>query len=138
MASSTSFEAGGLDNPEFNKEGMWKHCMNSAKGAKINGNDSQCCGNIEKLYGECERLSEICKKKSTIINQRKKEYERFQRDKKELEELKNKAQGGNASMVSDTDLKAKDAEIAYLEATLRKKEEENAKLKKDIERVLND
>lgn len=84
------------------------------------------------------RLSEICKKKTTIINQRKKEYERFQRDKKELEEMKNKASGGgvNASMISETDMKAKDAEIAYLEATLRKKEEENQKLKKDIERVL--
>jgi hypothetical protein len=124
--TSVSFDAG-FENPEFNKEGIWKHCMNSAKGAKINGNDAQCCGNIEKLYGECERLSEICKKKTTIINQRKKEYERFQRDKKELEEMKNKASGGgvNASMISETDMKAKDAEIAYLEATLRKKEEEN-------------
>lgn len=54
--------------------------------------------------------------------------------------MKNKAAGGgvNASVVSETDLKAKDAEIAYLEATLRKKEEENQKLKKDIERVLQD
>jgi len=140
--TSVSFDAG-FENPEFNKEGIWKHCLNSAKGAKINGNDAQCCGNIEKLYGECERLSEICKKKTTIINQRKKEYERFQRDKKELEEMKNKAAGGagagtNASMISETDMKAKDAEIAYLEATLRKKEEENQKLKKDIERVLQD
>ena len=52
--------------------------------------------------------------------------------------MKNKASGGgvNASMISETDMKAKDAEIAYLEATLRKKEEENHKLKKDIERVL--
>lgn len=119
-----------------------KHCLNSAKGAKINGNDATCCTNIEKLYGECERLSEICKKKTTIINQRKKEYERFQRDKKELEDMKNKASGGgsgvNMSMISETDMKAKDAEIAYLEATLRKKEEENQKLKKDIERVLQD
>jgi cell division protein FtsB len=39
-------------------------------------------------------------------------------------------------MISETDIKAKDAEISYLEATLRKKEEENQKLKKDIERVL--
>ena len=54
--------------------------------------------------------------------------------------MKNKASGGgvNASMISETDMKAKDAEIAYLEATLRKKEEENQKLKKDIERVLQD
>ena len=54
--------------------------------------------------------------------------------------MKNKAAGGgvNASMISETDMKAKDAEIAYLEATLRKKEEENQKLKKDIERVLQD
>lgn len=41
-------------------------------------------------------------------------------------------------MISETDIKAKDAEISYLEATLRKKEEENQKLKKDIERVLQD
>jgi len=41
-------------------------------------------------------------------------------------------------MISETDMKAKDAEIAYLEATLRKKEEENVKLKKDIDRVLQD
>jgi predicted RNase H-like nuclease (RuvC/YqgF family) len=136
--TSVSFDAN-FENPDFNKEGIWKHCLNSAKGAKINGNDSQCCSNIEKLYGECERLSEICKKKTIIINQRKKEYERFQRDKRELEEMKNKAQGGaNASMASESDLKAKDAEIAYLEATLRKKEDENQKLKKDIERVLQD
>jgi hypothetical protein len=94
--TSVSFEAG-FENPEFNKEGIWKHCLNSAKGAKINGNDSSCCSNIEKLYGECERLSEICKKKTTIINQRKKEYERFQRDKRELEDMKQKAGGGNAN-----------------------------------------
>ena len=64
---SVSFDAG-FENPDFNKDGLWKHCMNSAKGAKINCNETQCCENIEKLYGECERLSEICKKKTTIIN----------------------------------------------------------------------
>jgi chromosome segregation ATPase len=61
------------------------------------------------------------------------------REKKNFEDEKKK--GGNVaggSGISETDMKAKDAEIAYLEAQLRKKEEENVKLKKEIERVLQD
>ena len=114
-------------------------CVNTAKGAKVNGNDTSCTNNCEKLFSECTRLSEIAKKKNTIINQRRKEYERFMREKKNFEDEKKK--GGNVgggSGISETDMKAKDAEIAYLEAQLRKKEEENVKLKKEIERVLQD
>lgn len=61
------------------------------------------------------------------------------REKKNFEDDKKK--GGNVgggSGISETDMKAKDAEIAYLEAQLRKKEEENVKLKKDIERVVSE
>ena len=60
------------------------------------------------------------------------------REKKNFEDEKKK--GGNVgggSGFSETDMKAKDAEIGYLEAQLRKKEEENVKLKKEIERVVD-
>ena len=70
------------------------------------------------MWGECERLSEIAKKKNTIINQRRKEYERFMREKKNFEDEKKKGGSnvGAGSGISETDMKAKDAEIAYLEA----------------------
>lgn len=139
MSQSVSFDEG-FEAPEFNKEGLFKCCVNTAKGAKVNGNDTNCSHNCEKLWIECERLSEIAKKKNTIINQRRKEYERFMREKKAFEDEKKKggANVGASTGISETDMKAKDAEIAYLEAQLRKKEEENVKLKKDIERVVSE
>ena len=131
MSQSVSFDEG-FEAPEFHNDGLHKKCLNTAKGAHINGNDSNCVNNCEKLWSECERLSEIAKKKNTIINQRRKEYERFMREKKNFEDEKKKS-GGNFGGGSNEE---KDAEIAYLEATLRKKEEENKKLTKDLERVI--
>jgi hypothetical protein len=67
MSQSVSFDEG-FEAPEFHKDGLHKCCINTAKGAKVNGNDTSCTNNCEKLYAECERLSEIAKKKNTIIN----------------------------------------------------------------------
>jgi chromosome segregation ATPase len=54
-------------------------------------------------------------------------------DKKNFEDEKKKS--GDFGLGSNND-REKDAEIAYLEAQLRKKEEENKKLTKDLERVI--
>lgn len=132
MSQSVSFDEG-FEAPEFHSDGLHKKCLNTAKGAHINGNDTNCTCNCEKLWAECERLSEIAKKKNTIINQRRKEYERFMREKKNFEDEKKKAGGDFLGGGNDRE---KDAEIAYLEAQLRKKEEENKKLTKDLERVI--
>ena len=132
MSQSVSFDEG-FEAPEFHADGLNKKCLNTAKDAHINGNDGNCNNNCEKLWSECERLSEIAKKKNTIINQRRKEYERFMRDKKNFEDEKKKS--GDFGLGGSND-REKDAEIAYLEAQLRKKEEENKKLTKDLERVI--
>jgi hypothetical protein len=48
--------------------------VNSAKTARIGGNDSICNTNCEKLYDESERLSQILIKKTQALNQIKNEY----------------------------------------------------------------
>lgn len=56
------------------------------------------------------------------------------RDKKNFEDEKKKS--GDFGLGGGSNDREKDAEIAYLEAQLRKKEEENKKLTKDLERVI--
>jgi len=55
------------------------------------------------------------------------------RDKNNFEDEKKKSGDFGLGSINDRE---KDAEIAYLEAQLRKKEEENKKLTKDLERVI--
>ena len=85
--------------------------MNTAKQAKMNSNDFTCSSNIEKLFAECERLSEIAKRKTAIIAQRKKEFEKFQVEKRKFEQ---DAASFNGAVADQQALKDKDSEIQYL------------------------
>jgi hypothetical protein len=41
-----------------------KECLNTAKTAKLSGNESNCSQNCERLFFECERLAEIATRKT--------------------------------------------------------------------------
>ena len=91
----------------------------------MNSNDFLCSSNIESLFAECERLSEIAKRKTSIIAQRKQEFDKFQSEKRLFEQ--------KASLFNDQQVvQEKDTEINYLQTQLRIKEEENVKLKAEI------
>ena len=140
MSSATESQAAQdyespFESPDFSKKQFQKICLNTAKQAKMNSNDFTCSSNIEKLFAECERLSEIAKRKTAIIAQRKKEYEKFQNEKRKFEQ---DAAQFNGAIADQQALKDKDAEIEYLTSQLRKKEDENTKLKAEIEQILRD
>jgi hypothetical protein len=93
-----SFSSGNQDNeefmqaldkvynaPTFNRSAFQKVCLNTAKTAKIGGNDYNCSANLEKLFLECERLSDIAQQKSTLLEQQKEELERFEKEKQNLD-----------------------------------------------------
>jgi len=44
------------DYIEFDAKKYQTECMNTAKTAKVSGNDISCSANIAKLIKECERL----------------------------------------------------------------------------------
>lgn len=43
--------------PDFTYKGCQQFCVNSAKTARIGGNDTLCSNNCDKLYHECEKLA---------------------------------------------------------------------------------
>lgn len=101
----------------------------------MNSNDFNCSSNIEKLISECDRLSEIAKRKTAIISQRKKEFEKFQTEKKKFEQ---ETAAFNGAIVDQQTLKQKDNEIHYLQSQLAKKDDENSKVKVEMEKLLLD
>lgn len=113
----------------FNNEHFAKLCTTTVKAAKGTGTDTALIkSNVEKLFNECQRLA-------NIIQERENEYEVFQTEKKSFLESN---QDVGKLVELQQDLKSKDAEIAYLEAQIRKKDDENIKLKAEKEMLLID
>ena len=124
------------DDVAFNQEHFQKLCNNTTKAAKGSGNDTaQIKANIEKMFAECQRLAKVAESKGAIIKERQVEFEGFQAEKKNF--LENNKEVGNLVELQQ-ELKSKDAEIAYLEAQIRKKDDENIKLKAEKEMLLID
>lgn len=121
--------------PTFNRKAFQKVCLNTAKTSKIGGNDYNCSANLEKLFLECERLSDIAQQKTNLLNEQKKELEAYEKDKTTLDDAKTAM---TSLLQAQQDLHAKDAEIEYLKAQLKKKDEENKALKEDKARILKE
>lgn len=110
------------ESPEFNRKQFQTSCMNTAKTSRLSGNDMQCNGNIEKLLNECDRLSALAKKSSGGGGG-------VQMEKYHQETSDNLQQ-------TIQELKSKRAEVAYLEAQLKRKDEENEKLRFENRRLM--
>lgn len=85
--------------PSFNRKAFQKCCLNTAKTAKIGGNDFKCTSNLDKLFLECERLSDIATQKTNLLNEQKTQLENLQKDKSSL---------GDSKASSDALVKAKE------------------------------
>ena len=97
--------------PQFNRKAFQKCCLNTAKTAKIGGNDYNCTANQEKLFLECERLADIAVQKSNMMNEMKEKIEQI--------EMKNNNQvdNGNSNKMlqqAQKDLETKEHSITYL------------------------
>lgn len=121
--------------PTFNRTAFQKICLNTAKTAKIGGNDYNCCANLEKLFLECERLADIAQQKSTLLNQQKDELERFEKEKQNLDGSK---KAMNQLLQAQHELQVKDEEIEQLKYQLKKKSDECKALKEDKQRILKE
>lgn len=106
--------------PTFNRKAFLCVCLNTAKTAKIGGNDYNCTANLQKLFLECERLSDIASQKTKLLNEQKKQLDAYEAEKDSkvdstaLQTELDQAKG---------ELKSQAAEIDYLKAQLKKKEQ---------------
>lgn len=108
----------------FDYDKFSKIAQNTAKAAKGSGNDAaQIKANTEKLLNECVRLAEV--------------IAQVQRENQLLRESSNNQDGGNLADLQQQ-LKSKDAELNYLEAQVRKGDDEIIKLKAEKEMLLLD
>merc|ERR1712167_152175 len=112
--------------PTFNRKAFQKLCLNTAKTAKIGGNDYNCTANLEKLFLECERLSDIAQQKTTLLNEQKRELEAYDKEKAALDDAKSATAG---LLEAQRGLQEKTEEVEYLRGLLAKKEAENKALK---------
>jgi hypothetical protein len=121
--------------PTFNRKAFQKLCLNTAKTSKIGGNDYNCTSNLEKLFLECERLSDIAQQKTNMLNEQKKEIEAHEKDRASMGHAK---EAQESLQKVQKELQSKNAEIDYLKAQLKKKEDENRALKEDKARILKE
>ena len=121
--------------PTFNRSAFQRVCCNTAKTAKIGGNDYNCTANLEKLFLECERLADIAQQKATLLQQKDVELEKFEKDKQNLGSSK---KAMKELMQAKSELEQKDEEIDQLKSQLKKKSDEVKALKQDKQRILKE